>query len=135
MSFSKASICFFLLIVFSSLFACDDRATKSAASASFLIEPAYSIFPKPNFESQSSQLELVIENNGGSTLLIKNVSYQEMDDVQEVRLLDEDDWQSGQVDIAQQSSRRIRFNWNVLDLTPDLVTVYFETILVLRRLR
>lgn len=106
---------------------CEDQSAGDREAPTFTVETRHYLFPTPNFESQSSSVEFLLRNRGESPLRILDVIYQEMDDDPEIKLLDEDDWRSGSIFIPPESSRRVRFNWNVLDLIPDYVTVDFQT--------
>ena len=92
---SQDSVCFkmvlnlplqilFLLALCSIILACEDETFSERSSPTFATESEHYIFPPPNFESQSSELEIRIQNNGGSPLIIAGVTYEEMDGNKEV---------------------------------------------------
>ena len=107
--------------------ACDDNDLSRRGSAVFVTDSQEYTFPAPSFESQSSELGVMIQNQGGGGLIIVGVMLEERDDVKEISILDEDDWTSGQVIIAAGREKEINFAWSVLDAQADEATVTFLT--------
>ena len=116
-----------LMIVLISLSACDDNDLSRRGSAVFVTDQEEYTFPAPNFESQSSELSVTLENQGGGSLVIIGVKLEERDEVKELSILDESDWTSGQVIIGAGSEKRIGFLWSVLDAQADEASVTFTT--------
>ena len=69
------------------LFGCEDESPRDGGDPTFTTEARHYVFPAPNFESQSSSVTFSLENRGGSPLRIRDVTYVEMDDTPEIRLL------------------------------------------------
>ena len=87
-------LCLLSLISLFSL-SCSDNSPSARQSAILSTDQEEYSFPPPNYESQSAELSVTLNNVGGGELLIVRVALEEQDDVKEISLLDQGDWDTG----------------------------------------
>ena len=107
--------------------ACSDNSVSARQSAILSTEQSEYSFPPPDYESQSAELSVRLDNLGSGELLIARVSLEEQDDVKEISLLDKGDWDTGLTIIEGQGSKIIRFSWSVIDAFSDEAVVTIES--------
>ncbi len=127
LSCSKIALLMLTSILSINMLACDDDALSARQSAILSTEQNQYSFPPPNYESQSAELSVTLNNVGGGELLIVKVTIEEQDEVKEISLLDQGDWDTGLTVIEGQGSKVMRFSWSVIDAISDEALVTIES--------
>ena len=105
---------------------CDDSGLTKGQSPEIIVDPSVAIFSMPD-GSEVNLKTIEVSNVGGVALLIASVTLSEEDAVEEISILDAQDWTRGGEEILPQDRKQLTLQWTVLDAIPDVATLTFNT--------
>ena len=83
------------------------------------------LFDQPLLGEEQVEALVEIKHDGGAPLIISSLQLEEFDQIKELSIIDQDDWQGKWVD--QQQSALIRLQWTPLDQQPDLAELTIDS--------
>ena len=118
------SLSLMLLIIGSNLLGCNQGIEQADLPQGRLITESI-IFDQPALGTEQVEALVEIKHEGGAPLIISSLTLEEFDQIRELSIIDEDDWQGKWID--QEQSELIRIQWTPLDQQPDLAELTIES--------
>ena len=83
------------------------------------------VFDQPALGSEQVEALVEIKHEGGAPLIISSLNLEEFDQVRELSIIDQEDWQGKWIDEGK--SELIRLQWTPLDQQPDLAELTIDS--------